>query len=364
MHPDSRMVVIVRPCGFFNEMDNGMACLNCGGASNGNLNIGGFSGGGCRNCLDPHDEPITGYEKGVVLSPGEELSYTARLFGGDYLEIDRLGADNRTLQTKDNHCLKVGDSIHLDVCSGFCTTQSLSSCVYVQSVPALNQFTLHANTTPDVAYTFTPTSVVDLDPTTSGVPVKARIAKAANLDGYRVRLRLNVGAHRDQKLLSLGAIASGSKQLQIKGYFPDIAAGDSLEIGSFTGTVVSSQKAMYDNVCYTIVQIKEPSTVVAKFTDKVLVLLKPQEMKIETVVPALKCGWISVAIAGHETKKLIKFLTSQRGNPTRIGFWELVIEWGGASGATGADKWPEHIANDLSNFYNFVPLDRGVLYII
>jgi hypothetical protein len=356
-----------------------MACSTCGGKRSGGCGTAGCATGGSE-CSDVRSHigvssslaqnitdtkgVISGPEKDLVIVPGEEISYTARLFAGMSTNIDRLLADKKTLQTEQNHCYKVGDTVHLDVCEGFCSVEPIQSCLYIDTIPAPNQFTLHSKTDPDIKYTFTPTAVIDPDPAIAGTPAKGWIATAANLEGYRVRLKLNVGAHREKKLISLGAIKIGTKQLQIKGYFTGILKGDRLELGGLIGTVVSTQKATFDSVCYTIVHLEENSPIDIKFTDKLLVLHAPQQLNIQTIVPALSCGWVSVSIPGQETLKLSRFLTSDRGKPIKIGFWELVLEWGGLSGDPDSDKWPSHIADDLSNFYNFVPMDRGNLYLI
>ena len=337
---------------------------SCGCGTTSRADVMGISNNHYKNHIDEKGV-ISGLKNNLIISPGEQVSYTARMFGGNPIELSRLLADNRTIETANNHCLDVGDAIHIDVCSGMCSSQTLSSCTYIESVPAPNQFTLRDGTTPTpVPYTFTPTLVDDPDPTVPGVPVSGFVARAADLAGYRCRLRLVIGAHRDQKLISLGAVASGSKQIQLKGNFTGFIPGDKITLGGFTGTVVSYQKATYDNLCYTIIQTAEASNETVKFTDKKLALHVPDELVIETTVPALSCGWASASISGFETKKLVRFTSKERGNSVRVGFWEFCLEWGGIEGGPVADKFPDHIAQDYDNFYSFIPIDRGILFLI
>lgn len=318
---------------------------------------------GCYPNGLPKDASVKGIQalgEPLFLTAGESVNYTSQVLNSGYIKINRLAADDQTLETETNHCLKPDQPVHFFYGEGICSSEDIGSCLYVATTPTDNSFTLRDGETPPNTHTFKATALTDPDPTVAGMPVTAWVAEAGDLSGYRTRLRLVLGDCRSARLLSVGAIQKDSDQVQLKGEVTGIITGDKITVGSYTGTVISATKIFFKGVCYTICHMEQKATEDVPFTLNKVASLEPYQHIIEATAPALDCGWASVSIPGNLTRDLCRYKTHQT-EAHLVGSWDFSMIWG--KSGTGPDELPPHIAEDYSNAYWISVFDKGGLYV-
>ena len=284
--------------------------------------------------------------------PGQSITYTARVLASAQVDLTVLGDDGITIDTEYNHCLAVDDPVHICFNDGVCTPMALDPCLFIESVPADNQFTLKDSEGNQV--TFTRQDVDDNTPDDTGSAIAGWIARAANLTGFQGKLTLRVNDSRQDSLLGVGAIRSGRNQLQIKGHWSDkLAIGDQLTLNDFVSTVEAFRDvSTCDDVPYTVVQVASVSDIDIPFTDNYLIYFEPAPLTLQAESTSPSCGWITVNLQGSETIELLKH--KQEGI-TDIGTWAFTLSW-------GTQSLPAHMKQEAPVVWSNV-FDSGTLLV-